>query len=218
MKELKLKIAPSILSADFSRLESEIKAVEKAGADMLHVDVMDGHFVPNITIGPAVVSAISKRTNLPLDVHLMIKDPQFFLKDFVQAGSKIITVHVEVCSEAQIREMKKYLTAHKVKLGVTLNPGTKVERVYPVLALADMVLVMSVNPGFGGQAFMDSVLPKIEKLRKRFRGDIQVDGGISDKTAPLVLSRGANVLVAGSYIFGAKNRKQRIESLRRCGK
>ena len=208
------KIAPSILSADFSRLEKEVLSVEKAGADLVHVDVMDGHFVPNITIGPAVTKSIYRRTKLPLDVHLMIKDPLFFLDSFVEAGSSIITVHGEVCTLQQIKQIKAKLEKCNVKLGISLNPMTKISAIKKMLPFADLVLVMSVNPGFGGQDFMPLVLPKIEELRKIFKGIIEVDGGITDKTAPLVLDKGADMLVAGSYIFKAKNRKKAIERLK----
>ncbi len=214
MKRKKILIAPSILSADFSRLEKEVKSVEKAGADWIHVDVMDGHFVPNITIGPAVVKSLSNRTKLPLDVHLMISDPWFFLDDFINAGSASITVHSEVCSLSLIKKIKAKLTTHKVRLGISLNPGTPLKKLNKVLALADLVLIMSVNPGFGGQSFMPIVIPKIKALRKVFAGDIEVDGGITDKTAPVVIENGANILVSGSYLFGAKNKTQAIIKLK----
>ncbi|MFH2139037.1 MAG: ribulose-phosphate 3-epimerase [Candidatus Omnitrophota bacterium] len=212
-----LLISPSILSADFCRLEKDISSVEKAGADMLHVDVMDGNFVPNITIGPVVVKAIRKRTKLPLDVHLMIKDPLFFLDDFIKAGSSIITVHIETCPFTQIKKIKKKLQAAGVKLGVSLNPSTSIGKIKKVLKLADLILIMSVNPGFAGQSFMHEVLPKITQLRAIYDGDIEVDGGITDKTAPLVVERGANILVAGSYVFGAKDRKLAIGKLKNAG-
>lgn len=214
MKKDKILIAPSILSADFSRLESEIKTVEKAKADMLHVDVMDGHFVPNISIGPAVVAAIRKRTNLPLDVHLMISDPGFFLESFIRAGSDIITVHIEACSQGTLKKIKRRLSQSRVRFGISLNPATPVKKVIPVLYLADMILVMSVNPGFGGQSFIKTVLPKIRQLRAIYDKDIEVDGGITDEIAPRVIKNGANILVAGSYIFGKKNRMKAIEKLK----
>ncbi len=214
MKRKKILIAPSILSADFSRLEKEVKSVEKAGADLIHVDVMDGHFVPNITIGPAVVKSLRLRTRLPLDVHLMISDPWFFLDDFISAGSSLITVHSEVCSLSLIKKIKAKLTANKVRLGISLNPMTPLKKLYKMLDLADLVLLMSVNPGFGGQSFMPVVIPKLRALRKIFKKDIEVDGGITDKTAPLVIENGANILVSGSYLFRAKNRAQALRKLR----
>ncbi len=213
-----LVIAPSILSADFGCLGREVASVEASGADWVHVDVMDGHFVPNLTIGPAVVASLKKKTKLPLDVHLMIDAPWFFLDSFISAGSSIITVHIEVCSLTCIKKIKKKLEVHGVKLGISLNPATPVKKMEGALEFADMVLVMSVNPGFAGQAFMPVVLPKIRQLRKKFNADIEVDGGITDKTAPLVVAQGANILVAGSYIFKSNNRKNAIKRLRLCRK
>ncbi|MCG2712410.1 MAG: ribulose-phosphate 3-epimerase [Candidatus Omnitrophica bacterium] len=214
MKREKILIAPSILSADFGRLGNEVKSVEKAGADWIHVDVMDGHFVPNITIGPAVVKSLRNRTTLPLDVHLMISDPWFFLDDFINAGSALITVHSEVCSLSLIKKIKAKLTVNKVRLGISLNPGTPLKKLYKLLDLADLILLMSVNPGFGGQSFMPVVIPKLRALRKIFLRDIEVDGGITDKTAPAVIENGANILVSGSYLFNAKNRAQAIRELK----
>ena len=214
MKRKKILVAPSILSADFSRLEKEVKSVEKAGADWIHVDVMDGHFVPNITIGPAVVKSLRKRTSLPLDVHLMISDPWFFLDDFIKAGSSLITVHLEVCHLPLMKKIKAKLKANKVGLGISINPLTPVKKLYKMLDLADLILLMSVNPGFGGQSFMPVVIPKIAQLRRIFSKDIEVDGGITAKTAPIVIESGANVLVSGSYLFKAKNKKQAIGKLK----
>jgi len=214
----KILVAPSILSADFSYLARDIKKVERAGADLIHVDVMDGHFVPNITIGPAVVSSLKKRTDLPLDVHLMIKDPNFYLDAFMRAGSAIITVHAETCSLATIKVIKKKLKAAKIKFGISFNPATPVKKLEGLLEYADMILVMSVNPGFGGQAFMPVVVDKIKHLRRIFKKDIEVDGGITDETAPLVVAAGANILVAGSYIFKSKSKKRAIERLKKCAK
>ncbi|MCK9595496.1 MAG: ribulose-phosphate 3-epimerase [Candidatus Omnitrophica bacterium] len=214
---MKIKIAPSILSADFSNLARDIKKAEKAGADLLHVDVMDGHFVPNITIGPAVVKDIRKSTKLPLDVHLMIENPEKYAGAFAQAGSDMITVHVETISAPKIKNLSLKLRKMGVKLGVSLNPKTSLKPIIDVLKFADFVLVMSVNPGFGGQAFIPQVLPKIRQLRTRFRGDIAVDGGINHDTAKLVIAAGANVLAAGSYIFKSKDYKQSIRRLR-CAK
>lgn len=215
--DLKIKIAPSILSADFSCLSDEIKKVESAGADFLHIDVMDGHFVPNITIGPVVVKYIRRATSLPLDVHLMIEHPEKYLDDFIRAGSSMITVHIETTTKAKIKTFKKKLSRAKVRLGVSLNPDTPLSRIKPVLAEADFVLVMSVFPGFSGQKFIPSVLPKIKKLRSLFKGDISVDGGVNDKTAGPLIRSGASILAAGSYIFGAKNAKSAMERIRNAG-
>ncbi len=209
-----IKVAPSILSADFSCLGQEIKRVELAGADMLHIDVMDGHFVPNITIGPVVVKYIRKVTKLPLDVHLMIKNPQNFIDDFVEAGSDMITVHIETISKSKIKNQKSKLDKKGVKLGVSLNPNTPLSKIKNVLSLVDFVLVMSVNPGFSGQGFIPAVLPKIKELRSIFDGDISVDGGVNDKVAGSIIKAGANILAAGSYIFAAKNTKLAIERIR----
>ena len=209
---MKTLVAASILSADFSNLACDIKKAEKAGCDLIHVDVMDGHFVPNITIGPAVVRDIRKTTRLPLDVHLMIENPQRYIADFVKAGSDMITLHVERISSADFKAQKKKLG--KIKLGVSLNPGTPFKKIVPYLKTADFVLVMSVNPGFGGQKFIPSVLLKIRQLRKVFKGDISIDGGINEKTARQAKEAGVNMLAAGSYIFKSKNYKKAIERIR----
>jgi ribulose-phosphate 3-epimerase len=214
---MKTKVAPSILSADFGRLAEEIRAVEKAGADLLHVDIMDGHFVPNITIGPSVVKDIRKVTKLPLDVHLMIEEPQKFIDRFVDAGSNMLTLHIETVSVPKLMRIKERLKAKGVKLGITLNPSTSFSKIRPALGIVDFILVMSVNPGFGGQNFIPGVLPKIKNLRSQFKGDIAVDGGINDRTARLVVQAGANILAAGSYIFKSNDYKQAIRSLR-CAK
>ena len=211
---MKIKIAPSLLSADFSALAKDIKRVEDAGADMLHVDIMDGHFVPNITIGPVVVKYMRKVTKLPLDVHLMIENPEKYINAFVEAGSDMITVHIETASVKEISAMHKDLKSKKIKFGVSLNPATPLSRIKPVLKFVDFVLVMSVNPGFGGQAFIPAALVKIKELRGIFKKDISVDGGINAVTGELVREAGANILAAGSYIFGAKNTKKAIDSLR----
>lgn len=211
---MKIKVAASILSADFSRLGEEIRKVESCGADLIHVDVMDGHFVPNITIGPTVVRDIRRVTKLPLDVHLMIEEPEKFIDAFVAAGSDLITVHIETMTKSQIKALKSKLKRKKVKLGISLNPTTSLAGVRTVIELVDFILVMSVNPGFGGQAFIPRVLPKIKQLRCIFRGDIAVDGGINEFTARLVVKAGANVLAAGSYIFGAKDYRLPIRRLK----
>jgi len=213
---MKIRVAPSILSADFSCLDREIKKVESAGADMLHIDVMDGHFVPNITIGPVVVKYIRKVSRLPLDVHLMIEKPQKFLDAFIEAGSDMITLHIETLSSAQLKKQSVRLKRKGVKCGVSLNPNTPVKRIKNVLKYVDFVLVMSVYPGFGGQEFIPDVLPKIRQLRKIFTGDISVDGGVSDRYAEELIDAGANILASGSYIFRAKDTKKAIERLKVC--
>ncbi|MBU4346526.1 MAG: ribulose-phosphate 3-epimerase [Candidatus Omnitrophica bacterium] len=215
---MKIKIAPSILSADFSCLEREIKRVESAGADMIHIDVMDGHFVPNITIGPVVVKYMRRITKLPLDVHLMIKMPEKFIDDFVAAGSDIITMHIETISASRFEFQARRLERKKVKVGISLNPATPFNKIKDVLDLVDLVLVMSVNPGFSGQKFIPSVISKIRKLRSIFTGDISVDGGVNDKVAGRLINAGANILASGSYIFGARDVKGAIERLKNAGK
>ncbi len=213
-KKMPIKVGPSILSCDFSRMGEEVKAVEAAGADFLHIDVMDGHFVPNITIGPAVVKDIRKVTKLPLDVHLMIEHPENFVDVFCAAGGDMITAHIETCSAETLLKIRANLLPKGVKLGVSLNPDTALVKIKPVLKLVDFVLVMSVNPGFGGQEFIAGVLPKIKKLRSEFSGDIAVDGGINEKTGKLCVEAGANILAAGSYIFKSKNYQETIRRLR----
>ncbi len=211
---MRVKISPSILSANFACLAKEIKRVERAGADMLHIDVMDGHFVPNITIGPAVVNCIHKITKLPLDVHLMIEHPEKLIDAFVRAGSDMITVHVEAISRSKIKDQRLKLKKQGVKLGISLNPVTPLSKIKGLLNIVDFVLVMSVNPGFSGQEFVPAVLPKIKKLRSIFSGDIAVDGGVNDKVAAALIKAGANILASGSYIFGAKDVKQAMERIR----
>jgi len=198
------RIAPSILSADFSRLGEEIAAVTAAGADFIHVDVMDGHFVPNLTIGPLVVKAIRKATTLPFDVHLMISPVDPYIDDFVRAGADILTVHPE--AGPHLHRTLQAIRAAGARPGVALNPGTPVAAIEPVLSDVDLVLVMSVNPGFGGQAFISSQLKKIETLRKLIDASgrsvmLEVDGGVNAETAAQVVAAGADVLVAGSAVF-----------------
>jgi ribulose-phosphate 3-epimerase len=214
----KIKVAPSILSADFSRLGDEIRAVEAAGADLIHVDVMDGHFVPNITIGPMIVRAARKITKLPLDVHLMIANPELYIRDFVEAGADSITVHVEATNH--LNRLVQSIKEHSdVKACVSLNPATPLSAVDYVLADVDMVLIMSVNPGFGGQTFILSALDKIGKLRKQIDGrglsvEIEVDGGVKPENAAEIISAGADILVAGSAVFGTKDYASAIRGIR----
>lgn len=208
----KILIAPSILSADFSKLGEEVRAVEKAGADWIHVDVMDGHFVPNITIGPVVLKWVRPVTKLPFDVHLMIKNPERYIESFVKAGADIITFHSEV--EEDPKEIIRLIRYFKKKVGVSIKPKTDISKIEPLLSMVDMVLVMTVEPGFGGQAFIFDCLPKIEEVRKIFKKDIQVDGGINIETAPEVIKRGANIIVAGTAVFGTKSYSDAIRRLR----
>jgi ribulose-phosphate 3-epimerase len=207
MRPGKVKIAPSILSADFARLGEQVNDAVKAGADYIHVDVMDGHFVPNITIGIPVVASLRKATSIPLDVHLMIEKPEDFLEQFVRAGADILTVHVEACPHlnSTISSIKEL----GIRAGVSLNPATPLHLLEEVLHMVDLVLVMTVNPGFGGQTFIMSTLDKIARLRKiidkgKIGAEIEVDGGITAANAPAVVKAGANVLVAGSAIFNSK--------------
>lgn len=208
-----IKIAPSLLSADFTKLAEEIRQVEEAGCDLIHIDVMDGHFVPNLTVGPFIVKAIRKITKLKLDTHLMIENPGRYIKDFADAGSDHITVHAEACPDNLEAVLDKIKGLGK-GCGVSLRPPTPLDPVKPFLNKVDMILLMTVNPGFGGQAFMPEVLPKIEALRKIYAKDIEVDGGINKETSKKVVAAGANVLVAGTAVFGQTNRKQAIEDLR----
>jgi len=208
----RILIAPSILAADFSTLKEEIKRVEKAGADMIHVDVMDGHFVPNITIGPLVIRDIRKVTNLPLDVHLMIEEPSKYIDGFKKAGSDIITIHAE--SESRIGYIISRIKSSGIKAGISLRPKSRISLIRKYLKEIDMVLIMTVEPGFGGQAFMKEMLPKIGELRRIYDGDIQVDGGINKNSAREAIKQGANILVAGTFIFKAKNIKKAIRDLR----
>ena len=209
---LKNIIAPSILSADFSKLGQEIRDIERAGADWIHVDVMDGHFVPNITIGPAVVRSIRPVTRLPLDVHLMIKNPEKYIESFAKAGSDIITFHSEI--EEDPKEIIKLIKYYNKKAGISIKPRTDIGPIEKILPMVDMVLVMTVEPGFAGQFFISDCLPKIESLRRIFKKDIEVDGGINLETSRDCRASGANVLVAGSFVFGAKDYSAAIQSLR----
>ena len=205
-------IAPSLLSADFSRLAEEVRDVEKAGCDALHIDVMDGHFVPNLTIGPLVVSAIRKVTKLPLDVHLMIDAPSRYISEFRKAGADWITVHIEAEKDVSgtLREIKKL----GAKAGLSLRPKTAVETILPYLPELDLVLVMSVEPGFGGQSFMPEMMEKVKVLRPKFQGLISVDGGIGAGNASQALEAGADILVAGSAVFGKSDRVKAVQEFR----
>ena len=212
-----MKIAPSILSADFANLQRDIELVEKGGADYIHVDVMDGQFVPNITLGPNIVQAIRPVTKLPLDVHLMIVDPENYIPAFAKAGADIITVHVE--ATPHIHRALQMTKSLGVKAGVVINPGTPVSMIKHVLPLADQVLVMTVNPGFGGQSFIEETVEKITELADLRRENnwtyaIEVDGGIVPETAKIFKDAGADVSVAGSYIYGAENPVGQIERLK----
>lgn len=211
------KIAPSILSADFTRLGEEVKAVERAGADYIHVDVMDGHFVPNITIGPMIVKAVRRVTRLPLDVHLMISNPDYFIQSFVDAGADMITVHAEaVC---HLHRSIQHIRKAGAKPGVSLNPATPPEVLEYVLSDLNLVLLMTVNPGFESQAFIPEVVPKIRRLkemidRRKLGVEIEVDGGINPETIHQVSAAGAEVFVAGSAIFYSKDYAQTIRMMR----
>ncbi|MEH7481841.1 ribulose-phosphate 3-epimerase [Neobacillus drentensis] len=212
-----VKIAPSILSADFSKLGEEIIAVEKGGADYIHVDVMDGHFVPNITIGPLIVEAIRPITKLPLDVHLMIENPDQYIEAFAKAGADFITVHVEACRH--LHRTVQNIKSFGIKAGVVLNPATPVESIQHIIGDIDMVLLMSVNPGFGGQKFIPEVLPKIKKVKemaeqKGLEIEIEIDGGVNSETAKLCMEAGANVLVAGSAIYNEEDYAKAISQIR----
>jgi len=206
MDSLKIKIAPSILSADFARLGEQVAEATRAGADLIHVDVMDGHFVPQITIGALVVSAIRKYTTLPLDVHLMIESPEEQIAQFAKAGADIITVHIEPC--AHIHRVIQMIKATGVKAGISINPATSLSMLDEILPEVDLVLVMTVNPGFGGQIFIENTLDKIARLRaeidrRKLNIELEVDGGINTKTAPRAVKCGATALVAGAAIFNA---------------
>lgn len=210
-----VQIAPSILSADFARLGAEVKALEKAGADLIHLDVMDGHFVPNLTFGPMLVKAIRPYTTLPFDVHLMMTNPAPFIAEFARAGADMITVHLE--SDADIADLIALIKKEKKKAGISIRPKTSVSKLLPYLPMIDLVLVMSVEPGFGGQPFIKHSLEKIVELKAligRKNVQISVDGGINDITAPACVLAGADILVAGSYVFKHKPYKRQIMQLK----
>lgn len=215
----KVKLAPSILSADFGKLAEQLSEVEAAGADMVHVDVMDGHFVPNLTIGPVVVKWVKKYTSLPLDVHLMISQPQEFLEAFIETGAKRISFHLEAAPHPDY--LLKLMHNFEIEAGLAINPQTPVSHIIPYLDKLDFVIVMSVNPGFGGQAFMPEVLPKVAELKKALEAlkatvEIEVDGGVSSKNASLLSAAGSDVLVAGSAIFGQPDIKKAVKDIRDC--
>lgn len=215
-----IKIAPSILAADFSRLAEEVKEVEAAGAELIHIDVMDGHFVPNITMGPIVVEALRPVTDLPLDVHLMIENPDKYIEQFAKAGADYITVHVEACPH--LHRTLQFIRSTGVKSGVVLNPHTPVETILHVLEEIDLVLFMTVNPGFGGQKFIHSVLPKVKQLaqiikEKNLPIEIEIDGGVDAETIIPCVEAGATILVAGSAIYGKEDRKEALQQIKRAG-
>ncbi len=211
----KIIISPSILSSDFANLEKEIKRLEDGGADWIHIDVMDGHFVPNLTIGAPVVKSLKKVTRLPLDVHLMIDNPQKYIKDFALSGADIITFHYE-SNPGNVVEIIKLIKGYNLKAGLSIKPKTEIIKIIPYLKDIDLVLIMTVEPGFGGQKFMEECANKIKELKKYITKEIiiEVDGGINDKTGQYCKSLGANALVAGNYIFSQSDIKLAINSLR----
>ncbi len=213
-----IKIAPSLLSADFVRLEKEINSIQKAGADILHLDVMDGHFVPNLTFGLPIIKQIKDIAQIPVDVHLMVTNPDVYLETLGKWKIDYVSFHQE--AEAHIHRQLKVLQKHGVKAGIALNPATPVETIFPVIAELDFVLIMSVNPGFGGQSFIPLVYDKIEKLRKLADQvnpelEIEVDGGVNNINAPKLISKGSDILVAGSFVFGSDDYKKQIEILKK---
>ncbi|WP_270941874.1 ribulose-phosphate 3-epimerase [Romboutsia lituseburensis] len=213
-----IKLAPSILSADFARLLEDVKKVEEAGCEYLHIDVMDGHFVPNITLGPSLVKSLRNDVNMVFDAHLMIENPDQYIKDFVDAGCDLIVVHQEACRH--LHRTIQNIKSHGIKAGVALNPATPVETIKHVLSEVDMVLIMTVNPGFGGQSFIEGMIPKIKELKdvidaQNLNVDIQVDGGIKPENVNKVVEAGANIIVAGSAIFNSNNISETVQLFRK---
>ncbi len=216
-----IKLAPSILSADFSSLANDVKKVEDAGCEYLHIDVMDGHFVPNITLGPMIVKSLRDKSKMFFDAHLMIENPDDYVKEFVDSGCDMIVVHYETCTH--IHRTIQNIKSYNIKAGVAINPGTSIELIKPILQDVDMVLVMTVNPGFGGQSFIESTLDKIRDLRtlineKNLNVDIQVDGGIKPDNVKKVVDAGANIIVAGSAIFGSDDIQKTVDLFRENAK
>jgi ribulose-phosphate 3-epimerase len=212
-----IKLAPSILSADFARLLEDVKKVEEAGCEYLHIDVMDGHFVPNITLGPQVVKSLRKNVNMVFDAHLMIENPDKYIKDFADAGCDIIVVHQEACPH--LHRTIQNIKSHNVKAGVALNPATPIETIKHIISDVDMILIMTVNPGFGGQTFIENMIDKIKELKnlidsKNLNVDIQVDGGIKPENVKCVVDAGANVIVAGSAIFNSDDILNAVKQFR----
>ncbi|MDK2586150.1 ribulose-phosphate 3-epimerase [Romboutsia sedimentorum] len=213
-----IKLAPSILAADFARLLEDVKKVENAGCEYLHIDVMDGHFVPNITLGPAIVKSLREDVDMVFDAHLMIENPDQYVKDFVDAGCDLIVVHQEACRH--LHRTIQNVKSHGIKVGVALNPATPIETIKHVLQDIDMVLIMTVNPGFGGQSFIESMIPKIQELKglidsQNLNVDIQVDGGIKPENVAKVVKAGANIIVAGSAIFNSDDIKSTVDLFRK---
>lgn len=214
----KIRVAPSILSADFRTLEREIRAVEEGGADLIHCDVMDGHFVPNITMGPFIVEAVKRCASVPLDVHLMIENPEQYIASFCDAGADTVTIHAEACKNLPL--VLDAIRSRGVRAGVTVNPDKPVDLFLPYLDRVDLVLIMTVFAGFGGQQFLDNIMPKVRSVYDAAAGiartiDLEVDGGINSDTAVVCSRNGANVFVAGSYVFGAPDYSERIGAIRR---